>query len=73
MGSHWIQCPKCGTQSRFPHDMMWIDDKGRVHDIEQWRCKNISCNMLFKKAEQKAFDKYMKKEINKKMNKEAGD
>jgi len=62
MGGHWITCPKCKMTSRFPHDFMWFDEKGRVHDLNQWRCKNSECRMLFKKAEGKAFDKHMKKE-----------
>jgi len=48
--------------SGFPHDMMWFDEKGRVHDPEQWRCRNNDCKMLFKRAEEKAFEKHMKRE-----------
>jgi len=60
MGGHWIRCPKCKYQNRYPSDYMWFDKRNRIHDLNQWRCH--SCNMLFKKAEEKAFDKHMKQE-----------
>ena len=62
MGNHWITCPECDMMSGFPHDMMWFDEKGRLHDPNQWRCKKKDCGILFKKAEEKAFEKHMKEE-----------
>lgn len=62
MGSHWITCPKCKHRNRYSHDMMWFDKNNRLHDPAQWRCQGKSCNMLFKKAEENAFDKHMKEE-----------
>jgi Pyruvate/2-oxoacid:ferredoxin oxidoreductase delta subunit len=60
MGGHWITCPECNEHNRYPHDYMWFDEKGKVHDLNQWRCKG--CGILFKKAEEKAFEKHMRKE-----------
>ena len=60
MGGHWITCPKCGHRNRYSHDMMWFDEKNRLHDPNQWRCQGKNCNILFKKAEEKAFEKHMK-------------
>jgi hypothetical protein len=60
MGGHWITCPKCKHANRYPHDYMWFDKNNRLHDLNQWRCQN--CNLLFKKAEGKLFDKHMKEE-----------
>lgn len=51
MGGHHITC-KCGTTTRFRTDTCWIDNKGNIHDFEDWKC--ASCGTVFVKGEPNA-------------------